>query len=133
MKGCCLCGKIRYEISGKILGINYCHCKECQKASGTAFATSAAINTDEFRIISGKDYLKSFQSSKDKHRYFCSQCGSPIYSHRNAASKLYIRLGTLDNDPVKRPEVHIYTKEKACWYEIRDGIPQLEKDEGLWF
>jgi len=133
MKGSCLCRKICYEITGEILGINYCHCKKCQKASGSAFATSAAVNAKEFSIVSGQENLHSFQSSKDKNRYFCNNCGSPIYSHRKNASTLYIRLGTLNDDPIKRPQVHIFTNEKPCWHNITDQIPQLTKDEGLWF
>ena len=133
MKGSCLCGKIIYEITDNFLGINYCHCKECQKASGTAFATSAAVKTDYFKITSGETNLQAYQSSKDKNRYFCNHCGSPIYSYRKNADTVYVRLGTLDNDPVKRPEVHIFTKEKACWHEITDDITQLEEDEDLWF
>ncbi len=133
MKGGCLCGKISYRISGNIVGINYCHCKQCQKASGSAFATSAAVNIDEFKITTGKNYLKAYQSSEGKDRYFCSHCGSPIYSHRRHANTVYIRLGTLDDDPVKRPEVHIFTTEKAGWHKITDNITQLNEDEELWF
>ena len=133
MKGSCLCGKINYEITSEILGINYCHCRKCQKASGTAFATSAAVSANEFKIVSGQEYLNSFQSSEDKSRFFCRHCGSPIYSSRKNSSTLYIRLGTLNDDPIKRPEVHIFTNEKPCWHDITDNIPQLKEDEGLWF
>ena len=133
MKGSCLCGNVIYRIDGEIIGINYCHCKKCQKASGSAFATSAAIKAEGFNLISGNEYLAYFESSKNKKRYFCQNCGSPIYSQRKAESTIYLRLGTLDDDPIKRPEVHLYTKEKACWHEITDGATKLKEDEGLWF
>lgn len=134
MKGSCLCGEIRYELSGGILGINYCHCGQCRKASGSAFATTLAVATDKFVILQGANCLKAFESSPGKKRYFCANCGSPIYSQFEASrDTVYVRLGTLDEDPGIRPEVHIHVASKAPWYEINDDIPQLEEEEGLWF
>ncbi len=133
LRGSCLCTKIAYQISGDIIGINYCHCEKCRKASGSAFATSAAVNLKDFAIINGREYLKSYPSSTNKNRYFCNHCGSPIYSEFKNLSTIYIRLGTLDDDPVKRPEVHIHTGVKACWHDITDELPQLNEDEGLQF
>lgn len=133
MKGSCLCGKVAYAIRGRIIGINYCHCSQCQKASGTAFGTSAAVARESFVMLKGHAQLGAFESSPGKNRYFCINCGSPIYSERQGATTLYVRLGTLDDDPVARPDVHIHVASKASWYEIKDEIPQLEEEEGLWF
>ena len=133
MKGTCLCGSVVYVLHGEIFGINYCHCAQCRKASGTAFATSAAVKWEEFEVVQGQEYLAVYESSPGKGRYFCGRCGSPIYSRRKDASTIYIRLGTLDGNPKARPDVHIHVASKAPWYEIRDDLPQLDEEEGLWF
>jgi len=133
MKGSCLCGKVVYEIGSRIIGINYCHCSQCRKASGTAFGTSAAVPRESFVIVNGQADLTAYQSSSRKYRYFCRNCGSPLYSQRQDDTTVYVRLGTLDDDPAARPDVHIHVAAKAPWYEINDDIPQLEEEEGLWF
>ncbi|MDJ0958619.1 MAG: GFA family protein [Arenicellales bacterium] len=133
MKGTCLCGKVNYVTRGDFLGINYCHCKQCRKANGTAFATSAAVREEDFEVVQGHEHLAAYESTPGKKRYFCGRCGSPIYSKREGGSTIYIRLGTLDDDPIVRPEVHIHVASKASWYEIKDNLPQLDAEEGLWF
>lgn len=133
MRGSCLCGAVRYELASGILGTNYCHCRQCRKASGTAFATNAAVERQALRIVQGEDNLRAFESSPHKHRYFCSTCGSPIYSHSNQTpERVYARIGTLDDEWVT-PDVHIHVASKAPWYEIHDDLPQHREEEGLWF
>ncbi len=133
MKGSCLCGAVRYELRGGLTGINYCHCAKCRKASGTAFATSAGVAREDFVLVAGADGLAAFESSPGKRRHFCAACGSPIYSERDGAAVVYVRLGTLDDDPPLRPQVHIHVAEKAAWFDIADELPQLAAEEGLWF
>lgn len=133
MKGSCLCKKVTYEIRGDIIGINYCHCRQCRKASGSAFGTSAAVSREALHILRGLDHLAAYESTAGKKRYFCRACGSPLYSARDGASRVYIRLGTLDSDPGVLPDVHIHVSSKASWYEITDNLPQLGEEEGLWF
>lgn len=134
MNGSCLCGSIRYRIHGDIRGINYCHCRQCRKASGTAFATNGAVASEGFEIVSGREQLKSFESSPGKQRWFCSACGSPIYSqYASVPETVYVRIGTLDDPPNRAPDVHIFTASKAPWYEILDVLPRRSADEDLWF
>ena len=134
MRGSCLCGSIRYEITGAIAGINYCHCVQCRKASGTAFATNAAVESVDFDLTQGRERLAHFESSPGKKRHFCSGCGSPIYSqYDDRMEVVYVRIGTIDDDSELSPDVHIYVASKAPWYEIRDDLPQLQAEEGLAF
>ena len=91
MRGSCLCGEIRYEIRGPLLGINYCHCRQCRKASGSAFAANAGVATKHFELTSGLDSLASYESSPGKKRYFCAKCGSPIYSQYASTSGTGLR------------------------------------------
>src|SRR3954471_13249384 len=95
--GSCLCANVRYEVDGELSDFGHCHCKSCRKASGTAFATNAGIDRSTFRLVSGGDTLREYESSPGKHRAFCSRCGSPIYAYlTKSPTMLRIRLGSLD-------------------------------------
>jgi hypothetical protein len=109
----------------------YCHCGTCRKATGTAFATNIAVSADDFAITSGREIVKAFESSPKKYRYFCSACGSPIYSQAEETKQMVsVRCGTLDVDPSVRPSVHFYVASKAPWLEITDTLPQRPKGLG---
>lgn len=134
MRGSCLCGQVRYRIDGPVHGINYCHCRQCRKASGTAFATNAAVDRDAFSVESGEERLSRYESSPGKFRYFCSACGSPVYSRSKATpQRLYVRIGTLDSGERLSPDIHIHVASKAPWYPILDDLPQRQQEENLWF
>ena len=132
--GSCLCGAVRYRLSAAPLGINLCHCRQCRKASGTAFASNAAIPRDAFHIDAGADSIAQYASSEGKRRHFCGRCGSPLFSSYDAdSSVVYVRIGTLDDDDSLTPDVHIHVASKAPWHEIHDALPRREEQEDLWF
>jgi hypothetical protein len=84
------------------------------------------VLAEDFVLVSGREILSSFESSPDKHRYFCSACGSPIYSQAKATMKIVsVRCGTLETDPILRPSMHIHVASKADWYEICDELPKV--------
>lgn len=125
-RGSCLCKSVRYEVDGEIGDFGYCHCKSCQKASGAAHAANAPVNRSEFRLVSGSDTLRDFESSAGKLRVFCSRCGSPIYAYlKRTPEVLRIRLGTLDTPLAKRPQAHTFVSERASWAPIEDSVPQF--------
>src|SRR5512136_235547 len=125
INGSCLCGTIRYEIRGGLGPIVLCHCAQCRKAQGSAFAANAPVRTADFRIVAGGEALAAYESSPGKKRHFCRVCGSPIISTRDSVPDFVrVRIGTLDTKIDARPSAHIYASAKAEWYEIRDGLPQ---------
>jgi hypothetical protein len=127
LEGSCLCGKVRYEIAGKPRFMYQCHCSRCRAASGATFVTNIIVDTDKFRITAGKELLSGFNSSPGKFRYFCSGCGSPIYSHGEQTKHVVaVRCGSLKQDPGLRVAYHAFATSKAAWDEIHDGLPQLE-------
>lgn len=124
-KGSCLCGTVQYEVRGEIGAAIYCHCSRCRKANATAFATNAPVAAADLVIIEGESALKAFNSSPGVHRFFCSNCGSPIISRRDAMPDVVrLRLGTLDTPLEATPTAHYFVASKAEWYEIRDDLPQ---------
>jgi hypothetical protein len=125
LEGGCLCGAVRFRINGKLGPAGYCHCKMCQRASGSAFASNAPARTRYFELVSGPDLVSEYESSPGKFRAFCRRCGSPLYSRRNDEPELRrIRLGSLDGDPERRPLAHVWVGDKAPWHAITDTLPQ---------
>ena len=125
-RGSCLCRSVRYEIDGELGDFGYCHCTSCRKASGSGHAANAPVDRAAFRLLSGADSLREYQSSPGKIRSFCSRCGSPIYVHRTATPEiLRVRLGSLDSPFAKRPQAHIFVSDKADWEPIEDALPQF--------
>lgn len=124
--GSCLCGAIQYQVAGNIGDSVICHCQHCRKANGSAFAVNASVQTADFNLLNGHTMLKQYESSSGVHRFFCGQCGAPIYSQRdNDAQHLRLRLGTLDTPLHQRPKMHVFTASKAEWDNIYDDLPQF--------
>ncbi|HZR83045.1 MAG TPA: GFA family protein [Candidatus Binatia bacterium] len=125
MTGACLCGTVRYDLRGKIGPLAYCHCKMCQRASGSAFGANVSVRVETVGWLGGRDSITEYESSPGKLRAFCRRCGSPLYSRTDAEpGSLRFRLGTLDGDPGRRALAHFWVASKAPWYEIADVLPQ---------
>ena len=126
MNATCLCGDVRIAISGKLGPLVYCHCSRCRKAQGTAFGANADVRREDWRVVSGEDRIREYESSPGIFRAFCGRCGSPIYSRRPAAPDvLRIRLGILDDDPGRRCLAHFHVGSKAPWFDITDDLPRF--------
>lgn len=129
-EGSCLCGSVRFEIKGPIQNIVYCHCSQCRKAQGSAFATNGIVKASDFNIVSGNDALKGFESTPGQTKYFCKHCGSPIMSKSaSRPDQVRVRLGTIESDIIERPSAHIFVASKANWEEIAGDLPQYETYE----
>ncbi|MDE2259275.1 MAG: GFA family protein [Betaproteobacteria bacterium] len=125
LKGSCLCGVMAYEIHSDLGPIVMCHCSRCRKASGSAFATNAAVNTKDFKLTSGEGFMAEFESSPGVFRVFCGNCGSPLYSRRQITPEIIrLRIGTLDTAIEGKPSAHVFVGSKAEWHEICDDLPQ---------
>ena len=123
--GGCACGGVRFEIDGDLAGVQLCHCSICRRSSGTAFAANIPVKTAAFRLTSGAELLREFESSPGKRRTFCGACGSPIHSRADAvADTVRIRAGSLDAPTGTRPVFHFFTDSKADWWEITDDLPR---------
>jgi len=126
--GSCLCGSVKYEISGEVGDIVHCHCQTCRKAHGSAFSSVASVQDKHFQI-SGENHLKSYESSKGKHRYFCSNCGTQVYAKRENTSHVILRLGSLDSDIDSIEKEHIWVSQKASWYNLDSKLPECQEYE----
>lgn len=126
-KGRCECGKVRYEISGKIIDLTHCHCSQCRRLHGAAFASFGGVHRNKFHYVSGEASLKIYSSSETTARFFCSNCGSNILvEYKPEPDILYVAMGTLDNNPECPKGYHQFVGSKASWYEIVDDLPRFD-------
>jgi hypothetical protein len=125
MRGSCLCGGVRYEITGRLSGALNCHCTMCRKAHGTAFRSRASVKAADFKWVRGEELVTYYESSVGNHRGFCRVCGSPILSRFDQHPAFYgLPLGALDDDPGVKPRRHVFVADKAPWFDITDNLPQ---------
>lgn len=125
LNGACLCGRVRYRIDGDAgNSLVYCHCSQCRKAQGVAFAANMPVPLAAFHLLSGADSLTGYRASPDKARYFCRECGSPLYSRVDGAATLRLRVGTLEPGAPIVPVGHIFAMSAASWHEITDSLPR---------
>ena len=128
--GSCLCGKVRFEITNEIKDIIYCHCSQCRKAQGSAFATNGNIDIEGFKFTSGESELTGYESTPGQTKYFCKNCGSPIISkNESSPNKVRVRLGVIESNITERPSSHIFVTSKANWENIEGYLPQYETYE----
>jgi len=101
----------------------------CRRASGSAFATNASVRSASFRITSGEELIREYQSSSDGFRAFCSRCGSPLYGRsRSIPSFRRVRLGSLEDDPGSRAVANIWMGSKSAWFEVSDHLERFEEE-----
>jgi hypothetical protein len=125
IRGGCLCGEVRFEISGELLEMCYCHCKMCQRIHGTPFGSYAAVRPEQQRYTRGAESITEYRSSADGVRTFCRRCGSKLtFRNSQLPDEIWIAAGTLDEDPGIRPTYHIFVDSKAAWFEISDDLKQ---------
>ena len=98
VSGSCLCGNVKYEISGNIGDIVHCHCKTRRKAHGSAFSSVAGVKDIDFNLAADVT-LGCYESSPGKNRYFCPTCATQIYAKKDGTEHIVLRLGSLDDDP----------------------------------
>ena len=128
LTGSCLCGAVRYTVSVPVSELRACHCMHCQKASGAGGSVNAVLASDAFRITQGtpKRYAAKADSGRTLYRFFCGDCGSPLYSQRETnPGMVVVRAGTLDNPGEMKITANIWTKSARPWSYIDPASPQV--------
>jgi len=140
IRGSCLCGGVKFEITGPLAKPLNCHCVQCRKQHGAAFRSRARARAraEDFKWLQGEELVRYYESSPGFRRGFCGNCGSPIVNrvgpnyrllanNPGAIHELGVPLGILDDDPGVRPSEHVFVSEKASWFAITDDLPQHQK------
>lgn len=120
--GGCLCGGVRYTLTGELRDVFACHCSQCQRAGGHYLAATQARR--EQLTIESAETLARYESSPGIQRSFCARCGSNLFWEHMAGPKVSITAGTLDSPTGLKLTAHTFVADKGDYYEIGDGVPQ---------
>ncbi|WP_192483523.1 MULTISPECIES: GFA family protein [Cysteiniphilum] len=128
----CLCQRIRFSCDASKVAA-FCHCSICQKSHGTPFAAQLSIKPQSLMIEYGEQYLKSYASSHDLLRIFCSHCGSRLYNiSKDRQSYASVALSAIDNNnALFKIKAHVCTDTKAEYFQINDSIKQYPDFFGI--
>jgi hypothetical protein len=124
--GGCNCGAVRFEVTAPLVAAGYCHCKRCQRRTGTAASVNAYPSPGTFRIVAGADRLRVWTPDHGGEKWFCGDCGSAVYGcNQGHPDSIGVRMGAFDDDPGVRPGFHQFVAYAAPWEPIPDdGLPR---------
>jgi hypothetical protein len=121
--GSCLCGRVRFSVTGKLRDVVACHCHQCRKQSGHYYAATQARDAD--LEIRDNGALKWYHSSDRGKRGFCAECGSALFWKSDEETCTSILAGSFEEPTGLRLTRHIFVADKGDYYEIGDGLPQF--------
>ncbi|MFN8725352.1 MAG: GFA family protein [Rhodospirillales bacterium] len=130
-EGGCTCRAVRYRFAVRPMFVNCCHCRWCQRESGSAFAVNAMVETERLEIVGGtpETVATPSNSGKGQHVVRCPTCRVALWSHyAGAGTKIaFIRVGTLDEPDRLPPDIHIFTASKQPWVVLPPHTPAMEE------
>lgn len=123
LEGGCQCGDVRYRLLGEPLTAYLCHCRDCQRFGGSAFALSMAVARDRIELVSGTPqvYEKTAASGRAVRMLSCGRCGTKLWNEPPGAPVAILRASTLDDPNWVRPVGNIWTGSRMPWVEIDPG------------
>ncbi len=121
--GGCLCGAVRYQVTGPLRSVINCHCSQCRRTSGHFVAATAAQRDN--LILTVKNGLSWYQSSASAQRGFCKICGSSLFWQGLDKPYIAIMAGTLDQPTQLQSIAHIFVDDAGDYYSLEDGLPQF--------
>ena len=128
-EGGCACGAVRYRMTSEPMFVHCCHCRDCQRQTGSAFVLNALIETDRVQLLKGEPQPTAAPTDSGRpHRIFrCPECQTAVWSEYGGVGALrFVRVGTLDEPAALAPDVHIYTRSKVPWVALPEGVPAFE-------
>jgi hypothetical protein len=128
-EGGCSCGSLRYRLADDPMFVHCCHCRDCQRQTGSAFVINALIETDRVTILQGRVKRSAMPTDSGRPHGIdrCTECGAAVWSEYGGIAALrFVRVGTLDEPALLAPDVHIYTRSRLPWVRLPDGVPAFE-------
>lgn len=127
--GRCTCGKVRYRLTDKPLFVNCCHCRWCQRETGSAFVMNAMIEADRVVLLAGEPQVVWTPSKSGKGQKItrCPDCRIALWSNYSGAGDAirFVRVGTLEEPDRFPPDIHIFTESKQPWVVLPPGTPAV--------
>ncbi len=124
--GGCMCGGVRWRLSAPALGAGCCHCKRCQRRTGTAFSLTVLPAPGSFELTEGAELLRSWSAGDGWTKYFCGTCGSQVMTQNpDDPDLIAVRMGGFDGDPRVEVFYHQFTDYAPAWAPVADdGLPR---------
>ncbi len=128
-EGGCDCRQVRYRMHTRPLFVHCCHCRWCQRETGSAFVLNAMIEADRVTLLAGEPVLIDTPSASGQGQKIarCPRCWVALWSHyAGAGPKVrFVRVGTLDNPDLLPPDIHIFTASRQPWVVLPPGTPAV--------
>ncbi|TGN39113.1 GFA family protein [Marinobacter confluentis] len=121
MKGSCLCGDVRFEVSLERLGMFQCHCQLCRKQAGTASSCGAIVETCDFHWLSGESRIGKWEKESGFSSHFCKRCGSSVPNQFRDSGLYWIPVGLLD-DSTMVTVANLFVDEKVSWSNVDSSV-----------
>ncbi|MCA8927253.1 MAG: GFA family protein [Alphaproteobacteria bacterium] len=138
-EGGCTCGAVRFRLTARPLVVHGCHCRWCQRETGSALAINAMIERDRLEVLAGEteDVLTPSASGKGQRVHRCPTCKVALWSHYAGAGPTiaFVRVGTLDEPDRLPPDFHIFTASKQPWLTLPAGarsFPDYYNPREVW-
>ena len=127
-EGGCACGAIRYRLLSDPMFVHCCHCLNCQRQTGSAFAINLLIEADRVEMLAGAPRpVEVPRDDGSAQRIFrCPACQVAVFSEYGRPELRYVRAGTLDRPSDVPPDVHIFTRSKLSWVAIPNSVPSFD-------
>lgn len=124
--GGCLCGAVRYRVSGPPESLSHCHCVSCRRAAGSPSLAWAIFPEANVEMLSGE--ITEFESSPGVKRGFCARCGTSMtYARANRPGLFDVTTATLDDPEAFAPLLEIWTEERLSWVTPNPSVPQFDQ------
>ena len=124
LEGGCACGAVRYRLESAPMFVHCCHCRDCQRQTGSAFVINALIETARVTVLQGAVLRSPMPTESGRPHGIdrCTVCGTALWSEYGGLAKLrFVRVGTLDSPTAITPDVHIYVRSKLPWVALPSG------------
>jgi hypothetical protein len=131
LEGGCGCGAVRYRLTDEPYIVHNCHCRRCQRQTGTGSAVNAFIEDDRLERLSGELVETDFETGSGGTQTVvrCAKCQSPVWSYypRLGRRVAAVRVGSLDDPSAAPPDIAIFVADKPAWAPVPDGIPAFDE------
>lgn len=128
MDGGCLCGAVRYRLASAPFDAGWCHCRLCQKASGSPAMAFASVPPADLEWTAGAERIGTIESSDFGRRQFCRDCGTPLTIAVDFQPEtIDFAIATLDEPEAVAPGFHIFYASRIPWAEVGDELPRHDK------
>lgn len=138
-EGGCACGEVRYQLTADPMFIHCCHCRWCQRETGSAFVINALIEADNMVVTQGdpESMVRPSESGKGQPVWYCPTCRTILWSNYAGAGPAirFVRGGTLDDPSRVTPDIHIFTESKQPWVVFPEDahvVPAFYRFSDVW-